>query len=255
MTNIITSPWDSEQTAFFWVETVKRQSNLSKIVPVADLQIEYDDDFFRTVYFVFPTTTKKTCREVLQLVANGCKCVLYVDRDNVIRIEPINRMVNKNYVISKSVQYTRPKLSFDNAINGMILYSNNARTKKDEDPDLTGRNQIMENEALYSEFGKLYSAELLEFYYAFFYEAKVTFSGTWRADPRLELFDTILIETNGEIEPACITFVSMEFSGSWKGNYKAKSINARGYYTSISSLEKYKISELETSSIIELEGE
>lgn len=254
MTNPLESSTDEEQSAMVWVELIKRQCNESNIVPVADLQIEYDDEFFREVDFVFPQSGKTTCREALQLIANGCMCVLYTDRNNTIHIEPLNRKINVDYVISENVQYSRPKISYDNPINGMIFYINDKRAIRFPDPDLNGQNQIAENRALHSDFIDIYPGEVLSYMYSTFEETRVSFSGTWRADPRLDLFDVISVESCGELEQVCVTSFTYTFSGAWKGTFKAKTINATGYYTNIASLEQYRIIELEASKIKELEG-
>lgn len=239
LTNIMVSTFTTPQSAFVFVEMVKSQSNASNIVPTVDLQIDYDDDFFRTVDFVFTSESKRTCREVLQLIANACKCVLYTDRNDTIHIEPINKVLYEDYSISANVQYSKPKLEFDNPVNGMVMYSNNAVTRKAEDPDITGRNQIVENEALYSPLGDLYSAELLEYFYDMLEQSRVTYSGTWRADPRLDLFDVITVYSDGVSEPVCITSFTYSFSGAWHGTYKAKSIHTVSILPIIPAMTSY----------------
>ena len=181
--------------------------------------------------------------------------MLYTDRANTIHIEPIDRMIHKDYVISSKVQYSRPKLAFDNPINGMRFYTNNAMSRKDGDQGANGQQIIMENEGLHTEFIGIYTAEVGEYYYHLFEESHITFSGTWRADPRLDLFDVILIESGGEEEAVCVTSFTFEFSGAWKGKFKARNIEPLGYYTNIASLENYRILDLEKTSINELEGD
>ena len=54
-------------------------------------------------------------------------------------------------------------------------------------------------------------------------------SGEFRADPRLELFDVVKVETKyGVISPVMITYIKYTYNGSFHGTYEGKVIAAEG---------------------------
>lgn len=54
-------------------------------------------------------------------------------------------------------------------------------------------------------------------------------SGEFRADPRLELFDVVQVETKyGVLSPVMITYVKYSYNGSFRGTYEGKVISAEG---------------------------
>jgi hypothetical protein len=54
-------------------------------------------------------------------------------------------------------------------------------------------------------------------------------SGEFRADPRLELFDVVQVETKyGVLSPVMITYVKYTYNGSFRGTYEGKVISAEG---------------------------
>jgi hypothetical protein len=54
-------------------------------------------------------------------------------------------------------------------------------------------------------------------------------SGEFRADPRLELFDVVQVETKyGIISPVMITYIKYTYNGSFRGSYEGKVIAVEG---------------------------
>lgn len=54
-------------------------------------------------------------------------------------------------------------------------------------------------------------------------------SGEFRADPRLELFDVVQVETKyGTLSPVLITYVKYSYNGSFRGTYEGKVISLEG---------------------------
>lgn len=54
-------------------------------------------------------------------------------------------------------------------------------------------------------------------------------SGEFRADPRLELFDVVQVETKyGVLSPVMITYIKYTYNGSFRGTYEGKVIAAEG---------------------------
>jgi hypothetical protein len=52
-------------------------------------------------------------------------------------------------------------------------------------------------------------------------------SGEFRADPRLDLFDVVTVETKyGNISPIMITYLKYTYNGSFKATYEGKALNA-----------------------------
>lgn len=57
-------------------------------------------------------------------------------------------------------------------------------------------------------------------------ESRKTVSGEYRADPRLDVYDVVVVESKyGELSPVLITNIKYTFNGSFRGTYTGKIVS------------------------------
>ena len=237
-----------------WVEDVVNdiivQAKSDNSVPVQAIQCEIDSTLTGNVQV--DMAEKFTLAEALQVCANASNCVLFVDRDSVIHIEPINREV-QDYFIGRNIQYTETNLTKDKAINSVLVNFLNYSydyTRKTQ----IGSQQTVTNPAIMLIINAMNVARRT---YRTLQENREVISGEFRCDPRVDIFDVIQIESSkrnlriydleqmpiedielltiNEIENSttdigiyCITSLEMTFTGAWHGKFSARAINTQG---------------------------
>ena len=248
MTNDI-SPAAISITAENWIADIEQQAEDDKVVPSDNITIQYDSEAVEGVFVAFTAQTYRMC-DALQLIANACKCVLYVDRNSIIHIEPISAKAT-DYAISKRVQYTNVKIQNAESINSIELHFAGGNLSVSVTGKEYGRTETVTNNALY-EPSSAYAESVATWILDTLMSGDKKYSGTYRADPRADIFDFIKVETRFGEETACLTQFSLDYNGAWRGTFEA--ISARVNINSIADLEEYTISDLEGFTIEELEG-
>lgn len=155
-----------------------------------------------------------TLAEIVQLCANAACCVMYQDRQGVMRIEPLRKNSN-NYAIKKSVSYSHPEFTFTKPLKavsvneGMGYAANSA----------VGETQVLDNQLINSETMANRVAEWVRKALA----GRKTISGEYRADPTMDVFDKIAVESKYGVNNAVyITNIDYTYSGAFKGVYTGR---------------------------------
>ena len=176
-------------------------------------------------------TTERTLAEVLQLCANAGCCVMWQDRDGILRIQRISNVRKDgkvqhafnmigDYVIGTGWAYSYPEYVVSKPLKSVkINYGSN---KVKEIPvgsvgESVGETQSVSNELITIDT----QADELARWVAALLENKKTISGEFRADPRLDIFDKVRVESKyGENEAVIITNITYNFTGSFRGTYE-----------------------------------
>ena len=160
--------------------------------------------------------------EALQLIANMCGCVLYVDRYRTICIKKLSTIAS-NYVISGKISYEFPKVKLAEKIGVINLYYNhgsghatNAGTARK-----AGGTQTVTNPILVSDFDAL---ELARYIFDFQQENRKRITGSFRADPRLDLFDIVVVPVGDKVSACALTKINFTYNGAWRGTFEAVEI-------------------------------
>lgn len=170
------------------------------IVPQTDKYVEIPDGEY-------------TCAEILQLCANATKSVMYCDCAGVFQIRSLPK-INTEYVIPLSLSYSHPEIELSKQLKNVSV------TYKDGTFVLpvgnSGDTQTVNNQLLASEE----SARDVAVWVRDTLSTRKTLRGEYRADPRLELFDVVVVQSKyGDISNVVITNIKYTFSGSFQGNY------------------------------------
>lgn len=178
----------------------------------------------------------------LQLVANAAKCVLYQDREGVIRIEPLklNAIYDTDYEISSFNSYSKAEISLSKPIRQVKVktYSypwNDEGTglgditseevsypaDNEISKDTTGETIILDNPIITNKQGAL---ELAEHMYSYLKNRKILES-SWRADTRLDALDVVKIPHNYITDQVCMTDVEVKYNGAFRATGKGEVIS------------------------------
>ncbi len=159
-------------------------------------------------------TSDYTNAEIVQLCANAACCVFYQDRSGVLRVEPV-RENTSGYAIKKFSSYTHPEFTLTKplkavTVNNGLGYASHAAA---------GEVQALENALITNSATAVRVAEWVRKTLA----GRKTLSGEYRADPRLDVFDKIAVESKYGVNNAIyVTEIEYTYNGAFKGKYAGR---------------------------------
>lgn len=148
--------------------------------------------------------------DILQMVANAGRCVMYQDREGVLRIEPVDETLT-DYIISKDVSFAHPEYDISKelravSVNEGMGYVENA---------LVGEVQTIDN-PLIADAG---TAQNVAEWTKDVIKRRRTISGEFRADVRMDALDKVTVSSKYADKEVQITEITYKFTGGFKGNY------------------------------------
>lgn len=166
---------------------------------------------------------KLTCAEVLQMCANAASCVIFQDRKGALHIERLNPE-DSGYTISSNLSYAHPEVDLSKPLKSVsVSYGDNTHTLS---VDTAGETQTVNNPLVST---STQAAEIAEWVRDTLV-ARKSLSGEYRADPRLDLFDIVQVESKyGVISPVAITHIKYDYNGAFVGSYTGRLISEEGY--------------------------
>lgn len=176
--------------------------------------VELDNTLAR---YTATITADYTLAEVLQLCANAACCVMWQDRDGKLKIQPVSNAMS-DYVVREGWAYSYPEYDVSKPLKAVnVSYSNN------ESRQLTvasgGETQSVSNVLVTLET----QAYELAHWVAALLKNRKKVSGEFRADPRLDIYDKVKVESKyGVNEAVVITNIKYEFTGSFRGSYEGR---------------------------------
>ena len=159
-----------------------------------------------------------TCAVVVQMCANAGGCVVYQDREGDLYIKPQNK-ANTGYVIPLALSYAHPEIELSKPLkNVSVSYGTDSTYVLPVGN--TGETQTVSNSIVSSET----QAANIATWVKNTLSTRKTVSGEYRADPRLDLFDVVVVQSDkyGELPNVAITDIKYTFGGSFKGSYKGR---------------------------------
>jgi hypothetical protein len=165
-----------------------------------------------------------TCAEVVQMCANAASCIIRQDRLGTVYIERLNAE-DSGYLIPASLSYAHPEVELSKQLKSVsVAYGDNlsyvlsvgaaGETQTVNNPLVTTKAQATEIAAWVRDT----------------YEVRRSISGEYRADPRLDLFDIVQVESKyGRIAPVAITNIKYTYNGAFAGSYTGRVISEVGY--------------------------
>lgn len=186
----------------------------SNVLLPDDVEFDIDGVLENTPFVALDLQESVTAAEIVQKCANAARCVLRYDRKGILHIEPLNTAF-ADYKIPLSLSYTHPEVTLLKPLKKVSVdYGGEAPyelTVSNIGEVQTARNEYLVNATQAALFAEWVKGVL---------GSRKTISGEFRADPRLDLFDIVVVESKyGELKPVAITNITYTFNGSFRGSY------------------------------------
>lgn len=160
-----------------------------------------------------------TSAVILQKSAHAGGCVLLYDRDGALRIEPLNRTAT-DFTIPLSLSYSYPEIELSKPLKTVSVGYGENQTYALPVAS-SGETQTVNNEFISTANQAAFVAEWV----SRMLETRKKVKGAFRADPRLDLFDIVTVETKyGPMMGVVITNIKYTFNGAFSGTYEGRVI-------------------------------
>ena len=205
--------------------TGTRTGALLKIAEAAIGQIDLPDyatyqfdTVLSTINADFSSDTNDySVAEILQMVANAGKCIMYQDRKGCLKIEPMQSELS-DYVIGKQLLYSWPEVSLSKKLRNVIVNNGQATIENSADgADQTVDNPLITTEELAQAVGE-WTMNMLK--------GRTTVSGEFRPDTRLSAGDIITADNqfSESGNKIVVTSIKYDFDGGFKGSFEGRVI-------------------------------
>lgn len=229
------------------VASVITQAQSSNGVPVNSIRTVLDSSL--SDYEVkLLSTDNYSYAEILQLVANAFQCVLLTRGANYIYIVKLGD-VSEDYVLSEKISYEYPKKKLAEKTGDINLYYNHgssyaSNAVSEEGGVLTVTNPIVKD--------YLQAIGLASHIFDFNAVSRKRITGNFRADPKIELFDIIIVPNGNSADVCAVTKMNFTYNGGWRGTYEATAVNDAIISMKVCDLEMLKIKQIESFQIRKL---
>jgi len=155
-----------------------------------------------------------TLAEIVQLCANAACCVMYQDRKGMLRIEPLRENAS-GYAVKRYISYAHPEFHLTKPLKSVSV--NDGMGTAENGP--AGEIQTLDNSLITDEIMANRVAEWVRKTL----EGRRTLSGEYRADPSLDVFDKIAVESKYGMNNAIyVTNIEYSYAGAFKGRYEGR---------------------------------
>ena len=159
-----------------------------------------------------------TAAEMVQKCANAAGAVLRYDRDGVLHIEKLNSE-HTEYRIPLSLSYSYPQITLSKPLKEVDIDYGGESSYVLKNIAAEGETQTLTNNYI----DDAENAAVVAEWVASILKNRKTVSGEFRADPRLDLFDVVTVESKyGDLTPVVITNIKYTFNGSFHGSYTGR---------------------------------
>ena len=249
MTDKYVSGWFKGSALELFIEVIT-QASANPNVPESSIQYIVDTERMSGILMSTIPEDNYTLAEMLQLIASACSSVCYIDRLGRVVIREIS-MIPETYTITNTIQYEQVKLKYNDRVGNIKLtYSHESEVIETNNTGAVGGLQTISNPLLY-DYGA--ANEIVNNSLGILSVGRRMISGKCRIDPRLDIFDTIVIEGDANYFAGCVVSMSLSFTGSWTGTFNVQSVSQPiPKLLTIADLEEMTINQLETYMIYQL---
>ena len=206
-----------------------------RVLIAADLPLNGDgtvkwviDESLRSISTTAPLP-RDTLANCLQLIANAAKCVLYQDRDGVLRIEPLKFDVS-DYEINAFNSYSKSEVTLSKEIKqvNVKVYAYTQGRYGAESTTSTvaivvgqmGETIDIDNPLIVDTENALALGEWIATHLGH----RMTLESSWRSDVRLDPLDIVTNENDYKTSYVRMTEVKYEYNGAFRGTGQGKVI-------------------------------
>ncbi len=186
------------------------------------------DESLKSIYTTAPLP-KDTLANCLEVIANAGKCVLYQDRDGILRIEPMKFDVS-DYVINSFNSYSKSEMTITKQIKqvNVKVYNYTIGEKEVESTTtvaevvvgMIGETIDIDNPLIVDNGNALAVGEWVATHLGH----RMTLDSSWRADVRLDALDIVTNENNYNSNLVRMTNIKFEYNGAFRGTGEGKVI-------------------------------
>ena len=152
--------------------------------------------------------------EILQKCANAASCVMYQDREGVLRVERLD-YENTGFVFPRAISYAFPEIEFSRPLKAVSVSYSDA-DKVSFVYGTSGETQTLTNEFISTRV----QAEEVAKWVCDSLRTRKKISGEVRGDPRLDVFDVVDIESKyGTVNGVVLTEIKYSFTGAFRAAY------------------------------------
>ena len=159
-----------------------------------------------------------TAATIVQKCANAACGILRYDRDGVLYVEKL-KTASVDYTIPLSLSYSYPQITLSKPLKEVDVDYGGTEPYKLQNIASDGEVQTLSNE--YIENAE--NAKNVAAWVSRILQNRKTVSGEFRADPRLDLYDIVTVESKyGVLTPVAITNIKYTYNGSFRGSYTGR---------------------------------
>lgn len=155
-----------------------------------------------------------TLAEVLQLVANAGCCVMYQDRKGKLHIEPLSGDLT-DYHINAHNSYKNAELELSKKLKSVDVNDGMAVIENDIDGEVQSVKNVLISPDRAVPVGTWIKDTL---------KNRMLLKGEFRADPRLDPLDKILVSNKYSTNKVIVTEIVYIYNGAFKGRYEGRVI-------------------------------
>jgi hypothetical protein len=160
---------------------------------------------------------ENTAAEIVQKCANGGMCIIRYGRDGNLHIEPLSTYLTE-YRITSALSYSHPEITLSKPLQ-KVSVDYGGDNPYELSVFSSGEVQTVNNDFINTE---AHAGEVAEWVRGILVSRK-TVSGEFRADPRLDLYDVVTVESKyGVLTPVVITNITYTYNGSFRGSYTGR---------------------------------
>lgn len=162
---------------------------------------------------------------VVQMCANATCCVMWIDRNGEPHIAPLGETLS-DYTIGTAVSYTHPEITLTKPLKTVTVRYGGEQTAV-VTVGSTGENQTLDNPMIYDYVGTENESQPVDVaqWIADTLKSRTVVSGEFRADPRLDLYDIVTVESKyGDIFLVAITNITYRYTGCFRATYEGRVI-------------------------------
>ena len=181
-------------------------------------------------------TDQYTMAEVLQMVAHAGNCTLHQGNDGIVRVAPLDASYS-GYIIEPSTSYAHPEYEISKPLKAVSVgYGDDQERAIVTTTNSTGEVQTVDNVLIRTEEDAVRVGEkacdvLLH---------RKVISGEYRADPRLEVLDNIIVTSKYASNVIVVTELSYSTTGgAMRGSYVGRVVSINLKPDDIRSNERY----------------
>lgn len=166
-------------------------------------------------------TESHTMAEVLQMVAHAGNCVMYQDRDGVLRVEPWNGHY-ADYAVGQFISYAHPEYTISRPLKAVSTGYGGGNQRAIVSVNNSGEVQTVDNPLLLTEADAIRvgsrAAEILT--------NRKVISGEFRADVRLDALDPIIVTSKYASNVIGVTEITYSTTGgTFRGKYTGRVVS------------------------------